>query len=112
MRADRSVSLLLKREELAINRDRQGRRLFSPMSDCRTWQRTLWTFRETEAANPVRRHRRADGGHRVRSAGLPGSVENAQLGALALVARTCGQTRTLVRLRGAKTAAELLAAIV
>ena len=42
---------------------------------------------------------------------LPDGTENAQLGALALVARTLRPPEMLVRLRGAKTAAELFAAI-
>jgi nitrogen PTS system EIIA component len=43
---------------------------------------------------------------------LPAAVENLQLAALALVARTLRPSENLVRLRGAKTASELYAAIV
>ena len=42
---------------------------------------------------------------------LPANAESAQLGALALVARTLRPPGNLVRLRSAKTASELYAAI-
>ena len=42
---------------------------------------------------------------------LPANAESAQLGALALVARTLRPPENLVRLRSAKTASELYAAI-
>jgi len=42
---------------------------------------------------------------------LPANAESAQLGALALVARTLRSSENLVRLRSAKTASELYAAI-
>jgi PTS system nitrogen regulatory IIA component len=42
---------------------------------------------------------------------LPDNAESGQLGALALVARTLRPPENLARLRGAKTASELYAAI-
>ena len=108
LHVDQIAPYLLKREELGSTGI--GRGVAIPHARLPDLQRPYGMLGETEAADRVRCDRRPGGGHHLCLL-LPAAAENRQLGALALVARALRPPDNLVRLRGAKNAAELYSAI-
>ena len=109
LRADQVVSLLLKREELGSTGIGKG--VAIPHVRLPDLQRPYGLIAKLK--QPIQFD--AIDGQAVDLVFLlllPDGAESGQLGALALVARTLRPPETLVRLREAKTAAELYAAIV